>query len=566
MAQVELNTYLSEIQQLMAEGRYAVATVHARQILHTYPRHVATYVLLGQALLGQRQYDGAAEIFKRVLSADPLNVEAHTGLAGIYERQAALPEAIWHTKRALEADPYNSNLKQKIRQLYDQHGTANMDEVGLSPTALARLHLQGGLYQQAVNELERLVQERPDRIDMQVLLAEAYWSLARHVEAVKVCEAVLAQLPYCVQANAILAETWLKIGRIAAAQKHLKRLQTLVMLSRAERDVNTAVGRAFITKGTIALPNEVLVERAAGEALQAAEASVAGQTAVAPEDDLFALGMMGSESLDDIDEGAGEPDDFFALLDAADESDFFADDTDEADADDEDLFAPDEAESPDSESDDELFLAGAALAGAGAVALAEEMADDDESAEMTDSDWMADLTLDDANLDEFGEGEDALAGLFGGMGTEGDDEEADAGAWLVDESDTAVDTNELPDWFAEMDSGSDPLGLDLEREAEDESESLTTAVSAEASFMASLGLTETEDEQDEDESEGMDAWLGSFGGDSAAFTAESADDDDGEVLDNLFGSEDSGDDWLQLMNLTDDESEADADFEADELP
>ncbi len=261
MATTNLQDYLKLIDQLLEDGRFYEASQHCRQILQQYPRHIPTYRALAKALLEQRQYSNASDLFHRILSADPHDFIAHVGLALIHREEQHLPQAIWHMQRAFELAPYNGSIQEELQGLYAAQNRRVKETIAPNRCALAHLYMRSELYAMAVTELQSIRQEEAyaGRIDLDVLLAEAFWRNGQQVEAVTMCLKVLEQLPNCIQVNAILAEIWLLTGRIDEAQTYFQRLQALLLPSKTDLDVETAVGRAFCTPGAPPLPEQASV-------------------------------------------------------------------------------------------------------------------------------------------------------------------------------------------------------------------------------------------------------------------------------------------------------------------
>ncbi|NJL94131.1 MAG: tetratricopeptide repeat protein [Anaerolineae bacterium] len=88
MATINLRDYHHRIDALLDREDFEQAAAHCRHILQHLPKNVATYTLLGQALLHGNQNDAAAVIFQRVLGANPVDQVAHIGLSEIYEKKA----------------------------------------------------------------------------------------------------------------------------------------------------------------------------------------------------------------------------------------------------------------------------------------------------------------------------------------------------------------------------------------------------------------------------------------------------------------------------------------------
>lgn len=260
MAQISLHDYLQQINILLEENRLSEAVAHCRHILKKFPRHVETYRLYGKALLEQQKFSEAVDIFQRVLSADPEDFISHVGLAITHKEKGEVPQAIWHFERAFEMDPYNAAIQEELRGLYAHRDGLRPERINLTRGALARLYFRGNLYQQAAAELRQILSQNGERLDLQALLAETLWRDDQRVDVVDVCLRILDKTPYCIKANAILAEVWLVTGRSDEAQEYLQRLRMLTRPEKAYLDPDSVVGRAFSTNGQIELPERVLIE------------------------------------------------------------------------------------------------------------------------------------------------------------------------------------------------------------------------------------------------------------------------------------------------------------------
>ncbi|MCB8979594.1 MAG: tetratricopeptide repeat protein [Ardenticatenaceae bacterium] len=260
MTSILLHDYVEQIDKLIDDNRLVEAIEHCRHILHSYPRHIDTYRVMGKALLEKQEYDAANDLFLRILGTDPNDFISHVGLSIIYKEESQFDQALWHLERAYEIQPYNVAIQGELRQLYTTQTDQRPGIIPLTRGALVRLYMQGELYQQAITELRRILAEEPDRMDLQVLLAEALWRDDQRIDAEEVCLHVLELLPNCIVTNAILAEIWLQTGRIPEAQKYLHRLHSLTCETEKSLDRETIVGQAFATEGAFILPKEASLE------------------------------------------------------------------------------------------------------------------------------------------------------------------------------------------------------------------------------------------------------------------------------------------------------------------
>lgn len=227
MARISLRAYQREIEELVETHQFDQAIAHCRHILRYYPKDINTYQLLGKAYLESQRYGDASDIFIRVLSTVPDDFVSHVGMSIIREDEGNLDEAIWHMQRAFETQPANSAIQGELRRLHGRREGIEPPKIRLTRGALARMYLKGELYAQALTELRAGLQEDPKRFDLQVVLAQAYYLAGQHVDAVDASSTLLKSLPFCLEANKILAEILSHSERADEAQVYIKRVQSL---------------------------------------------------------------------------------------------------------------------------------------------------------------------------------------------------------------------------------------------------------------------------------------------------------------------------------------------------
>ncbi|HPD40516.1 MAG TPA: tetratricopeptide repeat protein, partial [Anaerolineae bacterium] len=224
MAEVALQAYENEIDQMIEEARYLEALAHLRHILGRYPRYLNAYYLLGKMLLEADLPDLAVDMFRRVLNADPEHFLARIGLGLAHERRGQLQAAIWNLQQAFDLAPGDEAIHDELCRLMGQDSGVTPDHIPMSRAGLARLYLRGGLFNRAVEEFRTLVAENPDRVDLQVALAEAYWRDDQIVLAAEQCQRILDVFPYCLKANLLLG-TLLQNSGQESGGRYLQRAQ-----------------------------------------------------------------------------------------------------------------------------------------------------------------------------------------------------------------------------------------------------------------------------------------------------------------------------------------------------
>lgn len=204
MVKVALRVYNNEISDLIDSGQVNEAIAHCLHILELFPRHVDTYRLLGKAYLESKQYRDAVDIFHRVLSSIPDDFISNVGMSIIREVEGDLQASIYHMERTFERQPSNQAIQEELRRLYGKRDGIKPAKTRLTRGALARMYAHGNLYDQAAAELVAALSEEPQRLDLQVLLADLYYKLNKFEDAVEICTHILSILPNSIDANRIL--------------------------------------------------------------------------------------------------------------------------------------------------------------------------------------------------------------------------------------------------------------------------------------------------------------------------------------------------------------------------
>lgn len=223
MAKVSLRAYNREIEAMIDRSHLEEAVAHCQHILKTFPKHLETYRLLGKAYLEAKRYNEAADIFSRVLAAEPGDFVAHVGMSIIRDEQNKLDDAIWHMERAFDVQSANPAIQAELQRLYGRRDGVPPPRIRLTRGALANMYMRGELYPQTISEARNILEEDPGRSDIQALLARAYFQSGQKKDAADAASDVLKRLPYCREANLILAEI-LGVDRPESAQPYRQRV------------------------------------------------------------------------------------------------------------------------------------------------------------------------------------------------------------------------------------------------------------------------------------------------------------------------------------------------------
>ncbi len=206
MAKVSLRIYNREIENLIEQGQINEAIAHCHHILKTFPKHLETYRLLGKAYLEGKRNADARDIFSRALMAVPDDFVSHVGMGIISDEENKIDDAIWHLERAFETQPSNPAIQAELQRLYGRRDGLEPPKIRMTRGALANMYVQGELYPQAVAEIRAVLSEDPERMDMQTLLARAFFRSGQKADASDMCAQLLKRYAYNFDANRIMVD------------------------------------------------------------------------------------------------------------------------------------------------------------------------------------------------------------------------------------------------------------------------------------------------------------------------------------------------------------------------
>lgn len=227
MAKIPLRSYNREIEAMIDRGQTTQAVDHCLHILKFFPKHIDTYRLLGKAFLEMQKYHEAADVLQRVLACVPDDFISQIGMGIIREDEGNLDAAIWYMERAFEVQPSNIGVRDELRRLYGKRDGAPPEKIRLTRGALIRMYARGELYQQAIAEIRVALVEDPQRVDLEALLARMYFLSGQKVAATEVCTRLITKLPFCFEANRILAAVLPETSRAEDAKRYLARVHAM---------------------------------------------------------------------------------------------------------------------------------------------------------------------------------------------------------------------------------------------------------------------------------------------------------------------------------------------------
>jgi tetratricopeptide (TPR) repeat protein len=227
MAKISLRGYKKEIENLIDRGQLEEAIAHSKYILSTYPKYIDSYRLLGKAFLEAQKYKDAGDIFQRVLSSIPDDFISHIGMSIYKEDAGDLDSAIWYMERAFETQPSNAGIQTELKRLYGRRDGVEPVKIRLTKGALVRMYARSNLYSQAIAEALSALAEDPSRMDIEITLAQMYYLSGQKLDATEISSKVVSKLPFCFEANRILAEVLTNTSRAEDAKIYRDRVISL---------------------------------------------------------------------------------------------------------------------------------------------------------------------------------------------------------------------------------------------------------------------------------------------------------------------------------------------------
>ena len=227
MATITLKDYQYKIAELLLNGNTEEVIRHCTHILATFPKNATVYRHLGEALMSSRRWEEAVQVFRRVLTAYPDDYACHRNLAVLYTELNQPDSAIWHYERAYESNHADLTLNKTLLELYQSHKNFEGSRLPITAGTAARQFKHNGLYNQAIDTLLKVLKRSPHRMDLLLLLSQTYWEANRPLEAARAAIEVLKVLPFCYEANKILARLWLSQGKPSDAHPYLSHMEQI---------------------------------------------------------------------------------------------------------------------------------------------------------------------------------------------------------------------------------------------------------------------------------------------------------------------------------------------------
>jgi tetratricopeptide (TPR) repeat protein len=203
MGEMSLSAAYELMRHAVREGEQVKVASIARHVLQYFPHNIKAKLYLGEALVAAGLHSEARTIFLSVCESDPENFVALVGLSAIAEQTDQLSDAIYYLERAIEMRPDMSDIRTRLASMYQR--TAKDDQyLQMTRVGLGRLFVRGRMFEQAIDEFQKLRAIHPDRLDIIVALAESLWRNGDEHAAHDVCLQAVEHAPQLLKANFII--------------------------------------------------------------------------------------------------------------------------------------------------------------------------------------------------------------------------------------------------------------------------------------------------------------------------------------------------------------------------
>jgi len=212
-SQAAFTELVAEAERALGADDHSRALALADDLLTAYPDALSAWQIRARALSMLRQPIQAAEAYGRILDITPADVGAMKQCALALSAAGRRDEAAALARQALDHLLVEPALLSMIAAVGPLPMRGSLRE--------ALDYLDAGLVDQGIACLRRLTARAPERLDIRVLMAQALWRQGLRVSAVQVCQAILDELPDCLNAHALLLAFWQRIGPAKLSAFHL---------------------------------------------------------------------------------------------------------------------------------------------------------------------------------------------------------------------------------------------------------------------------------------------------------------------------------------------------------
>ncbi|MBU6362424.1 MAG: hypothetical protein KGS46_20635, partial [Chloroflexi bacterium] len=206
--------------ELIARGDYKKAVAECDNLISIYPNAIRAQRARANALERLGDAAHALEDYCHVLEIMPTDHYAMIGMARCHKKLGEVRDAEWLARQVIDYDPDN----------LDAARLANMSDLEIRRAGdirYARDLCLAGMPMRGIREIRRKLAAEPDRVDLQLVLAELLWTGKQHIVVAELCYEILYTLPDCLPAHLLLRTLWHKANAEVMGAAHTLRIEQL---------------------------------------------------------------------------------------------------------------------------------------------------------------------------------------------------------------------------------------------------------------------------------------------------------------------------------------------------
>ncbi len=196
MQALELEKYLSKIEQLTDNGNLDQASFHCLYLLRQFPKMLRLYEIIGRAFLEKDNYSGALSTYLRLCAAQPDNFLCHISLVYTYAECGRPENAAEHCRAAICLQQENLGIEEELTAWMQAHSlTFSMDDHRLTEFAEGVADYRAKNYTAAIGHF-LAAENRPFPNLPALFLGLCYYANGSLDKAVWLLRSVLKSEPY----------------------------------------------------------------------------------------------------------------------------------------------------------------------------------------------------------------------------------------------------------------------------------------------------------------------------------------------------------------------------------
>ncbi|MCS7060455.1 MAG: hypothetical protein RMN25_04745 [Anaerolineae bacterium] len=213
-----LNAALNEAVDWLTRAEYAQVVARCDDLLSSYPHAVRVFGMRARALYRMGEPARAAQDYARVLEIVPIDEQAMAGLIRCQTRLGQRREATLIARQLLDYDAGQIDALRLVRE-------AGGDTSNAGCLLRVRQRCAAGFVNQAIAEVQDMLNAAPDRADLHVILAELLWRAGLRITTIELCQAILDMQLECLNASALLYGAWSQMGVAEMSATYLKAVE-----------------------------------------------------------------------------------------------------------------------------------------------------------------------------------------------------------------------------------------------------------------------------------------------------------------------------------------------------